>query len=365
MAPGAALLSNARLPRALRQEISAHEFAPPVCRRSRRAAGPQPRPFHRRPAVAGVSGRSGPVHDPATGAVRGTVAYASADETRSAIAAAAAALPAWAATPPLQRARVLFRFKALLEAHADELAALDHRRARQGAVRRARRGHPRHRGRRVRLRHPAAAARASSPRTSAPRSTAGRMRQPVGVCAGITPFNFPAMVPMWMFPVAIACGNTFVLKPSEKDPSCPDARSRSCCSEAGLPDGVFNVVNGDREAVDTLLTDPRRRRGELRRLDAGGRVHLSHRRPRTASACRRSAARRTTWSSCRTPTPANAASALIGAAYGSAGERCMAISVAVAVGDAGDRADRRPSAAARGASRSGRAPRTASRWGRS
>ena len=99
------------------------------------------------------------------------------------------------------------------------------------------------------------------------------LRQPLGVCAGITPFNFPAMVPMWMFPIAIACGNTFVLKPSEKDPSC-GLRLAELLREAGLPPGVFNVVNGDREAVDTLLTDPRRRSRQLRRLDAGCPAHL-------------------------------------------------------------------------------------------
>ena len=121
-------------------------------------------------------------------------------------------------------------------------------------------------------------------------------RQPLGVCAGITPFNFPAMVPMWMFPVAIACGNTFVLKPSEKDPSCPLRLARAAARRPGLPDGVFNVVNGDKEAVDALLTDPRVARGQLRRLDADRRVHLPDRPRRTASACRRWAAPRTTWS---------------------------------------------------------------------
>ncbi len=224
--------------------------------------------------VAGVSGRKGLVHNPATGQVRGEVTYASADETRTAIAAAEAALPAWSATPPLQRARIMFRFKALLEEHTDELARLitvEHGKVFSDA-----------RGEVIRGTEVVEFA------CGIPQMLKGEFsenvgtnvdswsqRQPVGVCAGITPFNFPAMVPMWMFPVAIACGNTFVLKPSEKDPSCP-MRVAQLLKQAGLPDGVFNVVNGDREAVDTLAHRPARRRHQLRRIDAGGRIHLSH-----------------------------------------------------------------------------------------
>jgi malonate-semialdehyde dehydrogenase (acetylating)/methylmalonate-semialdehyde dehydrogenase len=161
------------------------------------------------------------------------------------------------------------------------------------------------------------------------------IRQPVGVCAGITPFNFPAMVPMWMFPVAIACGNTFVLKPSEKDPSVP-VRVAELLKEAGLPDGVFNVVNGDREAVDTLLTDPR-----VAAVSFVGSTPVAEYIYRTASAHGKRVQALGGAKNHMVVMPdadtRNAASALVGAAYGSAGERCMAISVAVAVGDAGDR----------------------------
>ena len=160
------------------------------------------------------------------------------------------------------------------------------------------------------------------------------MRQAVGVCAGITPFNFPAMVPMWMFPVAIACGNTFVLKPSERDPTL-SLRLAELLKEAGLPDGVFNVVHGDKEAVDALLAHP-----DVRAISFVGSTPIARTSTRpargTASACRRWAAPRTTRSSCPTPTCRSRAEAIIGAGYGSAGERCMAISAVVAVGDVGD-----------------------------
>jgi malonate-semialdehyde dehydrogenase (acetylating)/methylmalonate-semialdehyde dehydrogenase len=160
------------------------------------------------------------------------------------------------------------------------------------------------------------------------------IRQPVGVCAGITPFNFPAMVPMWMFPVAIACGNAFVLKPSEKDPSVP-MRVAELLQEAGLPDGVFNVVNGDREAVDTLLTDPR-----VAAVSFVGSTPVAEYIYRTASAHGKRVQALGGAKNHMVVMPdadtRNAASALVGAAYGSAGERCMAISVAVAVGDSGD-----------------------------
>jgi malonate-semialdehyde dehydrogenase (acetylating)/methylmalonate-semialdehyde dehydrogenase len=157
----------------------------------------------------------------------------------------------------------------------------------------------------------------------------------VGVCAGITPFNFPAMVPMWMFPVAIACGNTFVLKPSEKDPSLP-LRVAELLKEAGLPDGVFNVVNGDREAVDVLLTDPR-----VAAVSFVGSTPVAEYIYRTACAHGKRVQALGGAKNHMVVMPdadtRNAANALIGAAYGSAGERCMAISVAVAVGEAGDR----------------------------
>ena len=283
--------------------------------------------------VPGASGRSGPVHNPATGALRGEVAYASAEETRAAIAAAAAALPAWAATPPLQRARVMFRFKALLEQHAAELAALltsEHGKVLSDA-----------RGELVRGTEVVEFAcgipqllKSEYTENVGTNVDSWSIRQPVGVCAGITPFNFPAMVPMWMFPVAIACGNTFVLKPSEKDPSVP-LRVAELLKEAGLPDGVFNVVNGDREAVDTLLTDPR-----VEAVSFVGSTPVAEYIYRTASAHGKRVQALGGAKNHMVVMPdadvRNAASALVGAAYGSAGERCMAISVAVAVAGAGD-----------------------------
>jgi malonate-semialdehyde dehydrogenase (acetylating)/methylmalonate-semialdehyde dehydrogenase len=284
--------------------------------------------------VPGSSGRTGPVYNPATGVPRGRVAFASAEETRVAIAAAEAALPGWAATPPLQRARVMFRFKALLEAHADELALLltsEHGKVLSDA-----------RGELVRGIEVVEFA-CGIPQLLKSEFTENvgtgidswSIRQPVGVCAGITPFNFPAMVPMWMFPVAIACGNTFVLKPSEKDPSVP-LRVAELLAEAGLPAGVFNVVNGDREAVDVLLTDPR-----VAAVSFVGSTPVAEYIYRTASAHGKRVQALGGAKNHMVVMPdadtRNAASALVGAAYGSAGERCMAISVAVAVGDAGDR----------------------------
>ncbi len=284
-------------------------------------------------AVAGASGRHGDVHDPATGQVRGTVAYASKTETAGAIAAAEAALPAWSALPPLQRARILFRFKALLDAHLDELAkliTLEHGKVFSDA-----------RGEVIRGTEVVEFA------CGIPQMLKGEysesvgtgvdswsQRQPVGVCAGITPFNFPAMVPMWMFPVALACGNTFVLKPSEKDPSCP-MRLAELLRQAGLPDGVFNVVNGDREAVDTLLADPR-----VGAISFVGSTPVAEYIYRTASAhgkrVQALGGAKNHMVVMPDADPENAAAALLGAAYGSAGERCMAISVAVAVGGAAD-----------------------------
>ncbi len=284
--------------------------------------------------VPGVSGREGAVHNPATGALRGHVAFATAEETRAAIAAATDALPGWAAITPLQRARVMFRFKALLEEHVDELALTltsEHGKVLSDA-----------RGELTRGMEVVEFA-CGIPQLLKSEFTENvgtsvdswSIRQPVGVCAGITPFNFPAMVPMWMFPVAIACGNTFVLKPSEKDPSVP-LRVAELLKEAGLPDGVFNVVNGDREAVDTLLTDPR-----VAAVSFVGSTPVAEYIYRTASAHGKRVQALGGAKNHMVVMPdadtRNAASALVGAAYGSAGERCMAISVAVAVGDAGDR----------------------------
>jgi malonate-semialdehyde dehydrogenase (acetylating)/methylmalonate-semialdehyde dehydrogenase len=284
--------------------------------------------------VVGVSARSGAVYNPATGQESLRVAFAGANETRTAIQAAKAALPGWAATTPLRRARILFKFKALLDEHVDELARIIT--SEHGKVLSDARGEVT-RGMEV-----------VEFACGIPHLLKGEfsdsvgggidswsLHQPVGVCAGITPFNFPAMVPMWMFPIAIACGNTFVLKPSEKDPSCA-LRLAELLTEAGLPPGVFNVINGDREAVETLLTDP-----DIAAVSFVGSTPIAQHIYETAS---KHGKRVQALGGAKNhmvvmpdANPALAAQALIGAAYGSAGERCMAISVAVAVGDAGDK----------------------------
>jgi malonate-semialdehyde dehydrogenase (acetylating) / methylmalonate-semialdehyde dehydrogenase len=283
--------------------------------------------------VAGASGRTGPVFNPATGNTQATVALASADETRAAIKAAKAALPAWAATPPLQRARVMFRFKALLDTHADELAAIITRE--HGKVLADARGEVT-RGAEVvefacGIPHLLKGEFSDSVGSGI---DSWSLRQPVGVCAGITPFNFPAMVPMWMFPVAIACGNTFVLKPSEKAPGCA-LRFAELLAEAGLPPGVFNVVNGDREAVDTLLRDP-----DVAAVSFVGSTPVAESIYVTASSYGKRVQALGGAKNHLVVMPdadvRQATQALLGAAYGSAGERCMAISVAVAVGGIAD-----------------------------
>jgi len=284
-------------------------------------------------ARAGASGRHGLVHDPATGEVTARVAFATAEETRAAIRSARAALPGWAATPPLQRARVMFRFKALIESHTEELTRLIT--SQHGKVLSDARGELM-RGLEVvefacGIPHLLKGEFSDSVGAGI---DSWSLRQPVGVCAGITPFNFPVMVPMWMFPIALACGNTFVLKPSEKDPG-PALRLAELLAEAGLPPGVFNVINGDREAVDTLLTDP-----EVAAVSFVGSTAIAEHVYRTASAhgkrVQALGGAKNHMVVMPDANPRLAAQALMGAAYGSAGERCMAISAAVAVGDAAD-----------------------------
>jgi malonate-semialdehyde dehydrogenase (acetylating)/methylmalonate-semialdehyde dehydrogenase len=284
--------------------------------------------------VPGHGTRSAPVYNPATGEVRGEVALASAEDTRAAIAAAREAFPAWAATTPLRRARILFRFRDLVEKHKSELAALitmEHGKLLSDAEGEVTRGMevvefacgiP----------HLLKGEHSENVGTGV---DSWSLRQPLGVCAGITPFNFPAMVPMWMFPVALACGNTFVLKPSERDPSCP-LRLAELLKEAGLPDGVFNVVNGDKEAVDTLLTDP-----DVAAVSFVGSTPIAEYIYQTGSAQGKRVQALGGAKNHMVVMPDadldQAVNALMGAAFGSAGERCMAISVAVAVGDMGDR----------------------------
>jgi malonate-semialdehyde dehydrogenase (acetylating)/methylmalonate-semialdehyde dehydrogenase len=284
--------------------------------------------------VGSDSGRFGPVYNPATGEVASHVALASVAEAQAAIAAAHAAFPAWSATPPLQRARVMFRFKALLEAHEAELAQIITRE--HGKVFSDARGEVT-RGMEVvefacGIPHLLKGEFSDSVGTGI---DSWSLRQPLGVCAGITPFNFPVMVPLWMFPIAIACGNTFVLKPSEKDPSC-SVRMAELLAEAGLPAGVLNVLNGDRVAVDVLLSDPR-----VAAVSFVGSTPIAQHIYETAT---KHGKRVQALGGAKNHAvvmpdadPKSTAKALIGAAYGSAGERCMAISVAVCVGGAGDK----------------------------
>jgi malonate-semialdehyde dehydrogenase (acetylating)/methylmalonate-semialdehyde dehydrogenase len=285
-------------------------------------------------AAPSQSRRSGPVYNPATGETARHVSLATADETRAAIRAARDALPAWAATAPLQRARVMFRFKALLDAHAGELASIIT--SEHGKVLADARGEVL-RGTEV-VEFACGIPQLLKGEFSDSVGTgidSWSLRQPVGVCAGITPFNFPAMVPMWMFPLAIACGNTFVLKPSERDPSCA-LRLAELLTEAGLPPGVFNVVNGDREAVDVLLTDP-----DVAAVSFVGSTPIAQHVYETAAQhgkrVQALGGAKNHMVVMPDADPQVAAQALMGSAYGSAGERCMAISIAVAVGDAADR----------------------------
>ena len=285
--------------------------------------------------VAGKSGRFGDVFNPATGEDHRAGSLSPiASEIDAAVKAARDSFPAWAATPPITRARVMFRYKELIEQNRDKLARDD----RQPSMARCWPMRPARSRAASRWWSSSAASRscskASSPRMSAPTSTPTALRQPLGVCAGITPFNFPAMVPMWMFPVAIACGNSFVLKPSERDPS-PALLLAELLEQAGLPVGVFNVVNGDKSAVDAILDHPG--------IDAVSFVgstpiaeYVFH---RASAANKRVQALGGAKNHMVVMPDADmdqAVDALMGAAYGSAGERCMAISVAVTVGKAGD-----------------------------
>ncbi|KAA2286077.1 CoA-acylating methylmalonate-semialdehyde dehydrogenase [Arenimonas fontis] len=279
---------------------------------------------------AAEDGRWGEVFDPASGRVAGRVALASADEVSAAVAAAEAAFPAWAETTPLSRARVLFRFKELLERHADEIAAAIT--AEHGKVLADARGEL---TRGIEVVEFACGA----PHLLKGEHSMNVGREvdswteyaPLGVVAGITPFNFPCMVPMWMFPVALACGNTFVLKPSERDPG-PTLILARLLKEAGLPDGVFNVVHGDKVAVDALLDDPR-----VRAVSFVGSTPIAEYIYARGSANGKRVQALGGAKNHMVILPDadldQAAGALLGAGYGSAGERCMAISVAVCVGD--------------------------------
>jgi malonate-semialdehyde dehydrogenase (acetylating)/methylmalonate-semialdehyde dehydrogenase len=279
--------------------------------------------------VPGESGRFGSVFNPTTGAVTARAPYASRADVASAVADALRAFPAWAATSPLKRARVMFRFRELLEEHADELARIiagEH-----GKVLADARGEVQ-RGLEV-VEFVCGIPHLLKGEFS---DSVGRgidsysMRQPLGVAAGITPFNFPVMVPLWMLAPAVACGNTFVLKPSEKDPSAT-LRMAELLAEAGAPAGVLNVVIGDKEAVDALLTDPRVQAVSF----VGSTPVARHVYAAAAAHGKRVQAMGGAKNHLVVLPDADldqAVDGIVGAAYGSAGERCMAVSVAVPVG---------------------------------
>jgi malonate-semialdehyde dehydrogenase (acetylating) / methylmalonate-semialdehyde dehydrogenase len=280
--------------------------------------------------VAGASGAHADVFDPSSGRVSGRVALASAAEVGQAVAAAQEAFAAWSQQPPLQRARVMFRFRTLLLDNAERIAAQISRE--HGKVIADARGELT-RGLEV-VEFAAGIPQLLKGEYS---ENVGRevdsysLRQPLGVVAGVTPFNFPAMVPLWMFPVAIACGNCFVLKPSERDPSTALLLAE-LLKEAGLPDGVFNVVHGDKQAVDALLDH------ELVRAISfvGSTPVARYIYTRASERGKRAQALGGAKNHMVVMPDADldqASDALLGAGYGSAGERCMAISVVVAVGE--------------------------------
>jgi malonate-semialdehyde dehydrogenase (acetylating)/methylmalonate-semialdehyde dehydrogenase len=277
--------------------------------------------------------RSGEVYNPSTGQVIARVPFCSAEQTAEVVEAAAAALPVWSETPVVERARVMFRFRALLEEHFEELAALvtrEHGKTLAEARAEVNRG--------MEVVEfacgiPSLITGEVLPNIAAD-VDAEAVRHPVGVCAGIVPYNFPFMVPLWMYPIAITCGNTFVLKPSEKVPLSA-VRSGELLQEAGLPDGVFNIVHGDRECVDTLLDHP-----QVAAISFVGSTAVANYiyQRGTAAGKRVQAAGGAKNHMLIMPDAdmEQTVKALAASAYGCAGQRCMAGSVAVAVGLAGD-----------------------------
>ena len=279
--------------------------------------------------VKGTSGRFGDVFNPNTGEVQAKVALAKHSEVEHAIANAEAAQAGWAATNPQRRARVMFKFLDLVAKDMDNLAKLlssEHGKVLADARGDIQRG--------VEVVEFACGIphllKGEYSEAAGPGIDLYSMHQPLGVVAGITPFNFPAMIPLWKCAPAIACGNAFILKPSERDPSVP-MRIAELFLEAGLPPGILNVVNGDKEAVDTLLNDPRVHAIGFVGSSAIAEVHLFDRlRQRQARAVLRR--RQEPHDRDADADMDQAVDALIGAGYGSAGERCMAVSVAVPVG---------------------------------
>jgi malonate-semialdehyde dehydrogenase (acetylating)/methylmalonate-semialdehyde dehydrogenase len=284
--------------------------------------------------VPGQSGRRADVFNPATGQPSGRVALANAGEVAQAVAAAQAAFPAWADTPPIRRARVMFKFLELLNKQRDELARMitaEHGKVFTDAQGEVTRG--------IDIVEFACGIPQLLKGDYTDQVSTGidnwTMRQPLGVVAGITPFNFPVMVPMWMFPVAIAAGNSFILKPSPLDPT-PSIRMAELLKEAGLPDGVFNVVQGDKDAVDALLAHE-----DVKAISFVGSTTIAQKIYETgAKHGKRVQALGGAKNHMVVMPDADmdqAVDALIGSAFGSAGERCMAISVGILVGDAADK----------------------------
>ena len=284
--------------------------------------------------VLGSAARAQDVFNPATGAVTGRVNLANIQDVDQAVASAQAAFPAWSDTPPLRRARVMFKFLELLNLHRDKLAHMitaEHGKVFTDAQGEVTRG--------IDIVEFACGIPQLLKGDFTDQVSTGidnwTLRQPLGVVAGVTPFNFPVMVPMWMFPVAIACGNTFVLKPSPLDPS-PSLFMAELLQQAGLPSGVFNVVQGDKEAVDALVTHP-----DVKAVSFVGSTPIANslyengaRHGKRVQALGGAKNHMVVMPDADID---QAVDALIGAAYGSAGERCMAISVAVLVGDVAER----------------------------
>ena len=282
----------------------------------------------------GSSSRKGKVFNPATGAQESEVILGTKSDLDHAVENAKKAFEKWSQVTPLQRARIIFKYKELIEKNYDELTKLivsEHGKVYEDAKGSLTRG--------LEIVEFACGIpqmlKGEFTENVGTNIDSWSMRQPLGVCAGITPFNFPAMVPMWMFPMAIACGNTFILKPSEKDPSC-SIRLAQLFSEAGLPDGVLNVVNGDKEVVDSILTNK-----DVKAVSFVGSTPIAkYIYENAAKNEKRVQALGGAKNHCVVMPDCDmdqAVNGLMGAAYGSAGERCMAQSVAVAVGGIGDK----------------------------
>ena len=284
-------------------------------------------------SVAGASGRIGAVYNPATGRQTGDVDFASREEVDRAVAAAKAAFPAWRATSLSKRADLFFRIRALFDAHRNDIARLltaEHGKVHTDALGEVARG--------LEIVEFACGIPHLLKGGYSEQASTGidvySIRQPLGVVAGITPFNFPVMVPLWMAPVAVACGNAFILKPSEQDPS-PSLRLAELFAEAGLPDGVFSVVHGDKEAVDAILHHP-----GISGVSFVGSTPVAKYIYSTATShgkrCQALAGAKNHMIVLPDADIEMAADAAVSAGYGSAGERCMAVSMVVAVGGAAE-----------------------------